>query len=415
MSDQGNFNLLVEGHPDPIVRAAAEWPAYKAAHPNGINLTIGVVADPGTMGVYQPPVMERAYRTAFEQTMQDQAHGYANAAGDLDFLTNFGAFAFGSEQYTAQAHDMLAYQTLGGTGALWMTKELLRELIRRDEAGRVPLLLDPGYVNHQHIFGAEEFNVATYQHADPATGAYNHHAALEAIAAMPAHTVLLLQVCGHNDDGADRTKTQWDEVLDAAQAREAVIVLDGAYLGLARGLADDIYPLAACAQRGLFTLACLSASKIMGVYGERLGALYVLNARRHLGDAQANNIDTTYRGNVRQTITGVPRLVARAGALALRDPEFLPQLSATRRRIRDNRIAFSVGAGSAAMGAATGWGLFTRMRAEGFTPDQHTALLSRDLYVLDFSRLNFAGMRDIEQAAWIGQVVADVLSNGNAA
>lgn len=149
----------------------------------------------------------------------------------------------------------------------------------------------------------------------------------------------------------------------------------------------------------------------MGLYGERLGAMYILNARQHLGDMLTDNLDTVYKGNVRRTITGVPRLVAHAAATAFRDPDFVPELNALRRRIRDNRLAFSVGAGRAAVGAAVGWGLFTRLRPDGFTSEQYTALLERGLYVLDTSRLNFAGMRDVEQAAWIGSAVAEVLNN----
>lgn len=403
-----HFNTLRPAMPDQIVLASIGWPRFSAEHPGATNLTIGVVADPVTMRPYQPPVVERAYQTALDQLNRDGDHGYQSPAGNLGFLTEFGRFAFGTEYYEANKADILAFQTMGGTGALWMADELLSELVLRDETGRVPMLLEPGYVNHGAIF--EQFNIATYPHVDLTTGAYNHAAALEAVSAMPPYSVLLLQVCGHNDDGADRTKEQWDELLDAAQNRNAVIVLDGAYMGLARGLADDTYALTQCAERRLLTIACLSGSKIFGAYGERLGAMYILNARQHLGDTQFDALDTAFRGKVRQTITGVPVLVARAGTIALQDQEYIPELEATRQRIHSNRIAFSAAAGGMVVGAATGWGLYSRARSGGFTEGQVAMLNDQGLYVLQSSRVNYGGMRDPEQARWIGSVYANVLS-----
>lgn len=406
-----NFNVLTPGTPDPIVAASMMWPNFSAAHPGAVNLTIGVIADPNTMRPHRPAVVQRAYAIALEQADQENDYGYPSPAGNPALLTEFGSFAFGPEYYAANRDDILAYQTMGGTGALWMTQEILSQLNRRDETGRVPLLLEPGYVNHRAIFSEAQFNTIGYPRVDPATGTYNHPAALDAISSMPPHSALLLQVCGHNDDGADRTKEQWDEILDAAQSKEAVVVLDGAYIGLARGLTDDTYPLVESARRGMLTFACLSGSKIMGLYGERLGAMYVLNARQHLGDAQFNNLNTAYKANIRRTITGVPSLVARAGAIALQDPEFAPQLEATRQRIRDHRMAFSAGAGDMVPGVAAGWGLYARARTDGFSPDEITALNAHGLHVLPNSRMNFGGMRDVKQAAWIGSVIANVLGN----
>jgi len=273
----------------------------------------------------------------------------------------------------------------------------------------VPLMLESGYPNHFAIFSDEQFNISTYQHADSTTGAYNHQAALDAISAMRPYSVLLLQACGHNDDGADRTKEQWDEVLDAAQDRNAVIVLDGAYIGLARGLPDDRYALTECERRGILTVACLSTSKILGMYGERLGAMYILNASQHLADKQFNNLDTEYKGKVRRTITGAPNLAAVAASIALQDPRYVPRLEDTRLRIRGNRAGFSESAGHVALGAVAGWGMYTRVLQEGFSPHQAAVLNEHGLYVLPTSRMNFGGMRDREQAARIGSIVADVL------
>lgn len=406
-----DFNVLTPGNPDPIVAASMMWPNFSATHPSAVNLTIGVIADPITMRPYRPAVVQRAYATAIEQVAQENDYGYPNPAGNPALLSEFGAFAFGAEYYAANREDILAYQTMGGTGALWMTQEILSQLNRRDETGRVPLLLEPGYVNHRAIFPEAQFNTVGYPHVDPATGAYNHPAALDAISSMPPHSALLLQVCGHNDDGADRTKEQWDEILDAAQSNEAVVVLDGAYIGLARGLPHDAYPLVECARRGILTFVCLSGSKIMGLYGERLGAMYVLNARQHLGDVQFDNLNTAYKANIRRTITGVPSLVARAGAIALRDPEFAPQLEATRQRVYSHRMSFSAAAGDVVQGAATGWGLYARARTDGFSAEEIAALNAHGLHVLPSSRMNFGGMKDTTQAAWIGSVIAEVISN----
>lgn len=112
---------------------------------------------------------------------------------------------------------------------------------------------------------------------------------------------------------------------------------------------------------------------------------------------------------VRRTITGVPHLASVVGTIALQDPRYLSELEDTRLRIRDNRAGFVEGAGLVVPGLAAGWGLYARMLQEGFSTDQVAALHEHDLYVLPTSRMNLGGMKDREQAARIGLIVANVM------
>lgn len=404
-----HFNMLPPAQIDPILAANAEWPSFQAEHEDAVNVTVGVIIDPSTMKPWRPAPVVRAYEEALHGDIDDlHDYGYQPVVGDPAYLQEAGKFAFGAEQFERHGADMLAFQTVGGTEGLRRAKEMLTVLMRKDTDGNIPMVLDAGYINHSAIF-AEPFQLTTYQHKDPKTGEYNHQAALEAMSEAPDHAVMLLQTCGYNDDGADRTPEQWDEVLDVAQQKGAVVLLDSAYLGLACGLPADRYPLVQSVERGLLTIASVSASKNMGVYGERLGALFIANAKAHLGDEEFKNLKATLQNIVRQSFTSPPTLVARAAARALRDPEFPKEVAGAQERLMDNRLAFSSQVGTAAVGIASGRGLFTKLQAEGFNAAQMEALRSEGILALRSSRINIGGMR-LDQIERVGAVVAHVMA-----
>jgi aspartate/tyrosine/aromatic aminotransferase len=404
------FNELPPTTVDQIMVANAQWPAFLAEHPDAVNTTIGVMIDPEGSSPWQPNSVKLARENALHDVLGAGAFGYQNQSGYAAFLAAAGKQVFGQDRYIRNTSEILAYQTLGGTGALSLAKDVLEGVVKKDRDGRIPVVLDAGWPNHPAIF-AEPFDVQDYQHMNAQTGAYNHEAALKAFSNAPDNAVFLLQTCGYNDDGMDRTSQQWDEILQIAQDKEATILLDSAYMGLVHGFYEDRYPIEQSMESGLLTLVCFSASKNMGLYNERLGALFIANAKQNLGDDQFPRLNQLAGRSVRRTVSSTPMVVAKAAATALLDTNYFQELEEARDRLSANRELFGSIVEQELPAISRGSGLFAKMLLAGFNTDQRQVLAEAGILALPNSRINLGGLHH-DQVERVGLAVLKALKLG---
>lgn len=404
------FNSLPDTTVDSIMLANARWPEFQKQHDNAINTTIGVLLDPLTSLPWQPQTVIEARRQVLGATTKQSAFGYQPQVGYQDFIIEAGKLVFNESIYANNESDIDGYQTLGGTGSLSLVEDTLQALLKPNNQGQMPLLLDAGWPNHPAIF-RHPFAITTYAHLHPRTGTYNHHAAVDALAALADKSVILFQTCGYNDDGADRSQQEWDELLTLAQKRSAIVILDTAYIGLAQGVGLDRYPIEQCFKRGLFSFICVSFSKNMGLYNERVGALFIANAKLHLGAKQARYLNQLVQRNVRRTISSPPRIAAQAAAQVLQQAAFYDELESARRGIIANRQALARLVGPQVPTIESGYGLFTKLFAGGFSNQAQELLAKNGVLVLPNARLNLGGMR-LDQTERLGRILQRVLSLG---
>ncbi len=401
------FNELPPTTVDQIMVANAQWPNFVAEHPGAVNTTIGVLIDPTWQRPWQPETVQNARKNALSDALDAGAFGYQGQAGYADFLATSGELVFGLDAYLKSSGDILAYQTSGGTGALSLAKDMLEKLICRDEGGQIPLVLDSGWPNHPAIF-SEPFTVTGYDHMHEETGEYNHQAALDAFGSAPKNAVFLLQTCGYNDDGMDRTPEQWDEILEVAQAKEATILLDSAYMGLVAGYEDERYPIEQSVERGLLTLVSFSASKNMGLYNERLGALFIANAKPNVGDEQFPRLNQLAARSIRRTVSNPPLTVAKAAAVALQQESYWRELEQARIRLGENRGIFAEIVKDELPAVGKGGGLFTKVSPFGFNSEQQRVLAEAGVFALPNSRINLGGLH-ADQVERVGIAVLQAL------
>lgn len=388
---------------DQIMVANQEWPAFLAEYPDAINTTVGTLTDPNAARAWQPETVQYAREWALRDAIGGGSFGYQTQAGYAAFNAAVSEHILGDEFYTKKREDSLfCFQTLGGTGALSLAKDSLRHFLATDDVAQPVLVFDSGWPNYQAIFG-EDFELATYQHMND-MGGYNHRAAVEAFEGAPEHAVFLVQTAGYNDDGLDRTKEEWDEILNIASRKDAIMVLDSAYLGLSDGLEKDRYPLEKAARVGLLTLVCFSASKNMGLYNERVGALMIINAPEVLGEEQATRFKQLIAREVRKTVSNPPLVAAKAAAVALGQGKFYDELEDMRRQLVQNRNEFA----TFIPGAASGKGLFTKILPDGFTEAQQMFLKNQHIHVLPNSRINLGGVHK-DQIERVGEAILGAL------
>ena len=394
---------------DPIMLANAEWRAFQREHAGAINTTIGVLLDPETGKPWRPRTVVAAYREALDDIDTAHDYGYQPQAGHAPFLEKIGNLAFG-DIYVSYKDHLLAYQTGGGTGTLNFAKTPLlaiSELFELEKDGSIPVVLDPGWPNHPAIF-SHPFDITTYTHLDPQTNQYNHQAFLDALDSVPQKPILVLQTSGYNDDGVDRSQAEWDETLEAAESKEAIVVLDSAYLGLSGKFDIDRYPIRVCLAKKLLTFVGVSMSKNMGLYNERLGALFIANSEVHLNNAQVEKLDELMVKMIRSTISSPALLAAKAAVLALGRTEYYDEVGAARERLVENRRVFAALLAGERPGIVSGRGLFTKLFPEGFTDAQQGLLRAKGILPLASSRINLGGMT-LEQTHRAGSIISRVI------
>ena len=181
----------------------------------------------------------------------------------------------------------------------------------------------------------------TYPYYDAATRGLGLDAMIAGLKALPAKTVVVLHACCHNPTGVDPTPEQWPAILDAVRAADLVPFLDIAYQGFGDGIEPDGSAVRLFAESGLTFLVSSSFSKSFSLYGERVGALTIVDSSKdessrvlsQLKRVIRSNYSTppTHGGMVVTTILGDPALRAM----------WEEELGEMRERIKDMRKGLS--------------------------------------------------------------------------
>lgn len=355
-----------------------------------LNLSPGVVFDkcgrPFATDVFRRHLREVAGKDV----------GYLDAVGYQTYLAAHGReLVFGQELWGEMGGSMsdntkpptMAWcQTVGSSHALRMVNDLLLAKLAPNQQ---TILIDTGWQNHQAIFA--ELERVNYQHENPEDREYNHLEYLRLLKEHPEGSPILLQAAGYNDDGADRTREQWVEIIEIVRARRLLPVFDFAYNGLVKGFSRDNFAVKAFTSAGIPCFVCVSNSKNMS-YGARLGSLYAVN----FPEEQAVNLQTYMAYKlVLYGIGSAPRDSAVAAANMLTDEEDRAEHSREIRKVarRIGRVRTALARELNAPWIENKSGLFVKLKAEGLTDEELSRLRGdQGLYTPPSSRLNLGGI-----------------------
>ena len=312
---------------DQIARANEAFASDRREH--RLNLGIGVYTD--EQGAV--PLM-RAVRLAERQLFDAGApHRYLPIGGLESYKRCAQALALGPEEPAIGAGRAVTIQTLGGTGALSLAANLLRQL----RADADVLISDPSWDNHRAIFETAGFAVNTYPYDDPAAHAVAFDALMARLARAAAGTIVVLHVCCHNPTGMDLDDDQWDRLMDVIVERELMPVCDMAYQGFGRGIVADRDVIRRMLARGIDLLVASSLSKSFALYGDRVGALTVVTSSA----SDAIKVAACLNRIVRSTYSNPPTHGAAIAATVLSSGElqaiWTGELDAMRQRIEAMR------------------------------------------------------------------------------
>jgi len=251
---------------DPILSLNEAF--QKDPRTDKVNLSIGIYFDDEG----RIPVLQCVRDAEAQMLAEGGAKPYLPIEGSGPMRQAVQHLLFGAEHAAVKAGRIATLQTVGSSGGL----RVGADFIKRWLPGSGLWVSDPSWDNHRAMFEGAGIAVHTYPYYDPATGGVRFDAMREAIAALPARSIVLLHACCHNPTGVDLSREQWQQLVPVLRQRELLPYLDLAYQGYGDGIAEDAYAVRLLADSGLSFFVANSFSKSMSVYGERAGALSVV-------------------------------------------------------------------------------------------------------------------------------------------
>ncbi|CAM4239692.1 aromatic amino acid transaminase [Kerstersia similis] len=312
---------------DPILGLNEQFAAD--TRPNKANLGVGVYYDDkGRL-----PLLNCVKQAEEALTAKAAARGYLPIDGLSDYNSGVQKLLFGNDSPLLASGRLVTAQALGGTGALKIGADFLKELLPDSQVA----ISDPSWENHRALFSRAGFPVVTYRYYDAATHGLDFEGMKASLRALPARTIVVLHACCHNPTGVDPTLAQWAEIAEIVKEQNLVPFLDIAYQGFGDGLEQDGAVVRLFADKGLSLFISSSFSKSFSLYGERVGALTMLTANSDEAKAVQSQIKRVIRTNYSNPPTHGGRVVAMVLGDAKLFAEWEQELAGMRDRIRTMR------------------------------------------------------------------------------
>jgi len=309
---------------DPILGLSELYNADTRAHK--VNLSAGVYSDDAG----RIPLLQCVREAESARLQAATARGYLPIDGIADYNKGAQRLLLDEASTPVKEGRVLTLQTLGGTGALKIGADFLRQLL---PAAKVAIS-NPSWENHRALFERAGFEVVNYPYYDAANRGLDFAGMLGFLRELPARSVVVLHACCHNPTGVDPSRREWQEIAQVLQERNLVPFLDIAYQGFGDGLQEDAAVVRLLAEAGLTLLISSSFSKSFSLYGERVGALTIV-----AGDPdQSARVLSQVKRVVRTNYSTPPTHGGAVVAAVLNSPELFAlwqqELGEMRERIR---------------------------------------------------------------------------------
>ena len=276
-----------------------------------INLSIGIYFDDAG----RIPVLDSVRQAETQMLAESGPKPYLPIEGSAAMRGAVQVLLFGADHEAIASRRVATLQTVGSSGGLRVGADFIKRWL--PDSGL--WVSDPTWDNHRAMFEGAGITVGSYPYYDPATGGLKFDAMRQALAGLPARSVVLLHACCHNPTGVDLTREQWLALLPVIRDRQLLPYLDLAYQGYGDGIAEDAFAARALASAGITFFIANSFSKSMSVYGERAGALSVVCADAAEAELVLGQLKATVRRNYSSPAIHAAGIVSRVlGDPALR-------------------------------------------------------------------------------------------------
>lgn len=233
-----------------------------------VNLAVGVYYDDSG----KIPLLDCVAEAEASLVASRLARGYQPIDGPTAFQDAVLPVVFGPMANLSDARRIATVQTVGGTSALRLAADFLRQWGGADRA----MVSDPTWDNHRGVLGGAGLYVGTYRYLSAGAKTPDLDGMIADLSSAAPGTVVVLHACCHNPTGYDLPAEAWSAVMETIARRQLIPLLDIAYQGFGDGLEDDAAVVRTFLSSGLPFLVATSFSKNFSLYGERVGALSVV-------------------------------------------------------------------------------------------------------------------------------------------
>ncbi|MEG1341258.1 MAG: amino acid aminotransferase [Pseudomonas sp.] len=269
---------------------------------NKVNLGVGVYCnEEGRI-----PLLRAVIEAETQRAAQHASRGYLPIDGIVAYDQAVQKLLFGAESPLLSAGRVVTTQAVGGTGALKIGADFLKQL----SPDAVVAISDPSWENHRALFETAGFPVHNYRYYDAATHDVNRSGMLEDLNALPNGSIIVLHACCHNPTGVDLSLDDWKNVLEVVKAKGHVPFLDMAYQGFGDGIHEDAFAVRLFAESGLDFFVSSSFSKSFSLYGERVGALSIVTESKEESARVLSQVKRVIRTNYSNPPTHGATIVA---------------------------------------------------------------------------------------------------------
>ena len=309
---------------DPILGMTEQYNGD--TRPGKVNLAVGVYYDDNG----KIPLLEAVRKAEIARVEAAAARGYLPIEGIAGYNRAAQELVLGKNSALIADGRAITMQALGGTGALKIGADLLKQLV----PGAKVAISDPSWENHRALFERAGFQVVSYPYYDAASHGLNLAGMLDFLRSLPAQTIVVLHACCHNPTGVDPTPAQWREIATVVKERDLIPFLDIAYQGFGDGLEADAAAVRLFADLDMTMLISSSFSKSFSLYGERVGALTIVTSSKD----ESNRVLSQIKRVIRTNYSNPPTHGGTIVASVLNSPELFglwdTELAGMRERIR---------------------------------------------------------------------------------
>jgi aromatic-amino-acid transaminase len=302
---------------------------------------------------------------------------------------------------------VLTAQALGGTGGLRIGADLLHRVLPNSAVA----ISEPSWENHRAIFESAGFTVITYPYYDAATQGLDFSGMLAGLKSLAPKTIVVLHACCHNPTGVDLSLPQWKQVVDTIKAADLVPFLDIAYQGFGEGIDADGAAVRLFAESGLTFLVSSSFSKSFSLYGERVGALTIVDQSKDESTRVLSQLKRVIRANYSTPPTHGGMVVATVLNTPDLRADWESELGEMRQRIKTMRRQLAQGL--AARTSKRDFSFIERQNGmfsyTGLSPEQVTRLRDEfGIYAVSTGRICVAALNS-KNVEYVADSIAKVL------
>lgn len=286
-----------------------------------INLSIGVCQDEQHNTLFFKAV------NLAEKKLQEEPASYEYLP-----LTGLDSFCTRTKELICGNRDnILAAQTVGGTGALYVASRLL------SSAHMYTVFVpDKTWTNHKPLFSRAGHDVFTYPYYDSKNGAIAFSDMCNAIRKMPERSAIVIQASCHNPTGIDLLPSHFHSISQLLKERNIYPIFDLAYQGLGNGIEEDVRGIQVFLDAGHELMIATTFAKSFGLYNDRPGALYICAPKESHAQLKSH-----FQVIVRSCYSSPPAHGAKLIATILSDPRLKhlweKELYEFRNRLKEQR------------------------------------------------------------------------------